>query len=119
LKNSPFISDIRIASPNVNSEMKESFLSYFDCVIYDLQDYGYNVQLSDNEAVKKYIMNDGGSFLITHDHFDSYFNKDSNNLLPLLSIQIEEENNMKKESNRTKIINFEHPIFKSYYDLST
>ena len=116
LKKSPFISDIRIASPNVTSEMKESFLSYFDCVIYDLQDFGYNVKLSDNDAVKKYIMNDGGSFLITHDHFDD--NKYSNILLPLLGIQIEEEIYLKKESNKTKIINFEHPIFKSYYDLS-
>ncbi len=116
LKKSPFISDVRIGSPNVTSEMKESFLSYFDCVIYDLQDYGYNVKLSDINAVKGYIINDGGSFLITHDHFDS--SKYSSNILSLLGIQNEEENYMKKASNRSKIIKFEHPIFKSYYDLS-
>jgi len=62
LKKSPFISDVRIGSPNVTSEMKESFLSYFDCVIYDLQDYGYSVKMSDINAVKRYIINDGGSF---------------------------------------------------------
>ena len=71
LKNSSFISEVRIGSPNVLKEMKESFLLFFDCVIYDLCDGGFCVNHDNKkEIIEEYIKNDGGSFLVTHDQWD-------------------------------------------------
>ena len=41
LKQTPFISEVRIGSPNIIPELTESFLSLFDCFIYDLCDRGF------------------------------------------------------------------------------
>ena len=38
LKQTPFISEVRIGSPNIIPELTESFLCLFDCFIYDLYD---------------------------------------------------------------------------------
>ena len=60
-----------IGSPNVLKEITESFLILFDCVIYDLYDGGFCVnQDNKKEIIEEYIKNDGGSFLVTHDHWD-------------------------------------------------
>ena len=50
LENAPFISEVRIGSPNILDEITESFLSSYDCIIYDLQDSGfYNNVITDKK----------------------------------------------------------------------
>ena len=61
-----------------------------------------------------YLENDGGSFLITHDHWDN--NKDPLNLVSLV-----EDKNFKCQTNNKDKINIypnEHNIYNSYEDLS-
>ena len=36
LKEASFVSEVRIGTPNIIPELTESFLSLFDCFIYDL-----------------------------------------------------------------------------------
>ena len=48
-----FISEVRIGSPNILDEITESFLSSYDCIIYDLQDGGfYNKVITDKKKLK-------------------------------------------------------------------
>ena len=49
--------------------MTESFLSSFDCVIYDLFDAGNDITLTNDKDIESYIKK-GGSILVTHDRWD-------------------------------------------------
>ena len=61
LRNTSFISEIRIGSPNVLKEINESFLLLFDCAIYDLCDGGFCANHDNKkEIIEEYIKNDGG-----------------------------------------------------------
>jgi len=117
LKKIPFVSEVRIGSPNVLSEMTDSFLSLFDCVIYDLFDTGYNVKIKDIKVVERYIKNNGGSFLITHDHWDRY--EECSQGLYLLGMKFDCRYDMyDARTNKARINHPEHPLFSSYYDLT-
>ena len=70
LKEASFVSEVRIGSPNIIPELTESFLSLFDCFIYDLKDAGFGIDTNKEKEIRNYIENDGGSFLVTHDHWD-------------------------------------------------
>ena len=117
LKKIPFISELRIGPPETLSEMGDSFLSLFDCIIYDLYDGGFAVKIKDIKTVERYI-NNGGSFLVTHDHWDN--KKEYNGGLYLLGMKYNESNNMQGlvedgTVNKTRINQPEHPILLSYY----
>ena len=62
--------------------MNESFLSLFDCFIYDLCDRGFLIDHEKQQEIEQYIKNDGGSLLVTHDHWDNV-NKGPLNLIGL------------------------------------
>ena len=120
LKQIPFISEVRTGSPEIISEMTESFLSLFDCIIYDLQDTGFLVKIKDIKVVERYI-NNGGSFLVTHDNWELY--EQYSDGLYLLGMKFNESNNMwdileNKPVNKTRINHPDHPLFSSYFDLS-
>ena len=120
LKKIPFVSELRIGPPETISEMGDSFLSLFDCIIYDLYDKGFAVKIKNIKAVERYI-NNGGSLLITHDHWDNV--KEYSEGLYLLGMKYDEANSMyriieNQVANKTRVNHPEHPIFFSYYDLT-
>ena len=45
LKAGPFISEVRIGSPNVIKHFNELFLTSYDCIIYDIIDSGFNIKI--------------------------------------------------------------------------
>ena len=116
LKQAPFISEVRIGSPNVIPELTESFLSLFDCFIYDFYDCGFSINTEKEKEIKNYIENDGGSFLVTHDHWDRDDSKGPLNLIGLEYCKnfpwiVSDEAKIEKYPN-------EHEIYNSYYDFS-
>ena len=114
LKQTPFISEVRIGSPNIIPELTESFLSLFDCFIYDLCDCGFMINTEKEKEIKNYIENDGGSFLVTHDQWD--YQKG-----PLNLIGLEYYNNFPWivcDEAKVEIYPNDHQIYTSYNDLS-
>ena len=117
LKKIPFVSEVRIGSPDMIPEMTESFLSLFDCIIYDLFDSGFLAKIKDIKAVERYINNNGGSFLITHDHWDRF--EEYSEGLYLLGMKFDVGHNMYDTVVKKARVNHpEHPLFSSYYDLT-
>jgi hypothetical protein len=112
LKKIPFVSEVRTGSPEIISEMTESFLSLFDCIIYDLYDTGYMVKIKDIKVVERYI-NNGGSFLVTHDRWDEDIGP-----LYLLDCERNSRNYEESYSRKAKVSYFNHPILDSYYNLN-
>ena len=111
LKSTPFIKEVRIGSPNIIPEMTESFLSLFDCIIYDLIDDGF-IDTEKSKEIESYLKNDGGSFLVTHDHWDCHKG-------PLNLIGLERLDNFDYiHSNKAKVNFYGHEIFNSYNDLT-
>ena len=94
--------------------MTGSFLLLFDCVIYDLFDNGFNVNHDNKkEIIEDYIKNDGGSFLVTHDHWD--FDKGTG---PLNLIGLERLSNFDYiRTNKARVCR-EHELFNSFNDLT-
>jgi len=114
LKQTPFISEVRIGSPNIIPELTESFLSLFDCFIYDLCDRGFLINTEKEKEIKNYIENDGGSFLVTHDQWDATKG-------PLNLIGLEYDNNFPYivcDEAKVEIYPNDHQIYTSYNDLS-
>ena len=114
LKQTPFISEVRIGSPNIIPELTESFLSLFDCFIYDLCDRGFLINTEKEKEIKNYIENDGGSFLVTHDQWD--YQKG-----PLNLIGLEYYNSFPYivcDEAKVEIYPNDHQIYTSYNDLS-
>ena len=115
LKQTPFISEVRIGSPNIIPELTESFLSLFDCFIYDLCDRGFLINTEKEKEIKNYIENDGGSFLVTHDQWDSTTKG------PLNLIGLEYYNNFPYiacDEAKVEIYPNDHQIYTSYNYLS-
>jgi len=116
LKGAPFISEVRIGSPNVIKQFNELFLTSYDCIIYDIIDSGFKIKIENEDEIKNYIENDGGSFLVTHDQWDNVQSGGPLNLIGLehfynfpwvISDEVKCETHPKK-----------HEIYKSYYDLT-
>ena len=114
LKKMPFVLEVRTGSPDILSELTESFLSLFDCIIYDLYDGGFPVKIKDIKVVERYI-NNGGSFLVTHDHWDMMY--ECSDGLYLLGMKFNESYYL--YSSKARVNHPEHPLFSSYYDLSS
>ena len=62
------ISEVTVGTTNILSKLTFDFLSKYDCIIYDLLDSGTTVN-TESQDIKQYI-NNGGSFLVTHDRWD-------------------------------------------------
>ena len=106
LKKSKLFSEIKIVSLESINHFNELLLSIYDCVIYDFLDWGSQI-VNPAKEIENYIKN-GGNIIVTHDHvFDG--------LSDLLGIKI-----MYKVTyhDKVKIINFEHEIWNSYYNLN-
>jgi len=116
LKKMPFVLEVRTGSPDILSELTESFLSLFDCIIYDLYDGGFPVKIKDIKVVERYI-NNGGSFLVTHDHWDS--NHENSDGLYLLGMKFNGTYYSPYDVSKAKVNHPEHSLFSSYYDLSS
>ena len=116
LENASFISEVRIGSPNILDEITESFLSSYDCIIYDLQDHGFlNNVITDKKKIdilERYIKNDRGSILVTHDHWDNRVSG------PLQLIGLERNENFSWKVSETAKICRKHELFSCYNDLS-
>ena len=120
LKNSNLISEIIVTSIDSIKHFTEFSLSSYHCVIYDLLDHGCEIENPQKE-IEKYIKN-GGNIIVTHDH--------ANRLLDILGLKRvgddkNKNKNKKKKTNINKIshynkvinVNFDHDIWKSYYNL--
>jgi len=88
-------------------------MSNFKIIIYDLQDTGYSFNIvEDINELKKYL-NNGGTILVTHDHWFNLPGK----CYELFNATITSNRNL-KIVNKAKILNSEHPIFSSFYQLN-
>lgn len=112
LKKLEFISEIKKGSPNIINQMNESFLSLFDCFIYDLCDCGFKIDHEKQQEIEQYIKNDGGSFLVTHDHWDNV------NKAPLNLIGLEYFQNFPYIRTNKARICLSHELFNSFNDLT-
>ena len=116
LENASFISEVRIGTPNILDEITESFLSSYDCIIYDLQDNGfYNNVVTDKKKIQimeRYIKNDRGSILVTHDHWDNTVSG------PLELIGLERSENFPWKVSETARVCRTHELFSCYNDLT-
>ena len=112
LNNFTFISEITIKSYKDAPKMNSTFLSSFDCVVYDIFDAGNKYPINNDEEIETYIKN-GGSFLVTHDRWDGDYG-------PLYLLDCERNNRSFTESYSTKVkvSYYNHPILDSYYDLT-
>ena len=115
LKNMDFISEVRKGSPNTINQMNENFLSLFDCFIYDLCDCGFKVSHEKPNEIEQYIKNDGGSFLVTHDHWDY---RPNNIKTPLNLLGFEYYETFSYISSSKARVCLTHELFNSYYDLT-
>ena len=111
LKKMKSISKVKIGSPDDINKMTERFLSSFNCIIYDLCDYGFLVKHDKVKEIEQYIKKDGGSFLVTHDQWDNL----SGN--PLYLIGLEYSIKPTIYSNKARVC-YTHELFNSYYDFT-
>jgi len=110
LKISPFVNNITVLSPNsMINKLNFQNLKKFKIIIYDMKDYGF--QLKENiSEIKQYLLNNG-NIIVNHDHWtiDSYKGK----LYELLGAKLKGQK--KTHVKKAKILQKEHPIFKSYF----
>ena len=86
----------------------ELLLSNYHWVIYDLLDYGNEVENPIKE-ISIYIKN-GGKIIVTHDHVYA--------LLDILGLEaFDDNNNIYFIYSKVVNVNYEHDIWKSYYNL--
>ena len=111
LKISPFVNNITILPPNfINKKINFQNLKKYKIIIYDMKDYGFQVK-EDYSEILQYLLNNG-NIIVTHDHWtiDSYKGK----LYELLGAKLKKLENKKKVT-KAKVLQKEHPIFKSYF----
>lgn len=112
LKNCPFISEVKIGSPESISSLTTEFLKNYDCIIYDLHDGSYYINTDKKDEIKSYIKS-GGSFLVTHDRWDS-----DEGPLQLIGLEFKVSSATLSMSKRAKVSRFGHSIFDCYHDLT-
>ena len=106
LKNSKINCKLKIGSLNIINDFNELSLLNYDCIIYDLLDYGCEIQ-NPTEILENYVRN-GGKILATHDHI----------LFGLHSIfGLEASKNQIRMFYEAVNVCYEHEIWKSYYNL--
>ena len=109
LKNSKIKCKIKIVSIEATKEFNEMLLANYDCIIYDLLDYGNEITINEGQikGIDNYIKN-GGSIIVTHDHpFFGFFD--------ILGLTYTKD----KARCYTEVINvsFDHEIWTSYFNL--
>ena len=109
LKNSKIKCKIKIVSLDAIKEFNEMSLANYDCIIYDLLDYGNLIELNKEQikAMENHIKN-GGNIIVTHDH-------PSFGLSDILGIEVE-----RKECRfyyEAINVSFGHEIWTSYFNL--
>ena len=107
LKKSNLFTKIKIVSLEAIKHINELLLSVYDCVIYDLCDSACDIE-NPTEEIRNYIKN-GGNVIVTHDF-------PPHGLLDIIGIK--EKKYSFNQYHQVKIINYEHEIWKSYYDLN-
>ena len=113
LKNISFISEIETGVPEDIPKMTIDFLKKYDCIIYDLLDGSYYVNTNKKDEIKSYLKS-GGSFLVTHDKWDS-----DEGPLELIGLKKEIfEDTGITGSNKAKVSRHGHSIFDCYHDLT-
>ena len=90
--------------------MKYDDIKDYKIIIYDLNDSGY-CDTNNPKDIKKYLL-EGGSIIITHDHWTNHKLKDDSELLGIKFIS---QNN--PETKKAKMLNNMHPVFTSFYQL--
>ena len=114
LKNASFISKIKIGSPDIIPLMTTDFLKEYDCIIYDFYDTSYLINTDKKDEIKSYIKS-GGSFLVTHDKWDS--DKGPLELIGLKYNHNDTEIEI-SSSKRAKVSRYGHSLFDCYHDLT-
>ena len=105
------ISEVTVGTTNILSKLTFDFLSKYDCIIYDLLDSGTTVN-TESQDIKQYI-NNGGSFLVTHDRWDEDYGP-----LELIDSERKQTNADHSMSKKAKVSRYGHSIFDSFYDLT-
>ena len=114
LQISPYENKISSLPSNyIIPRLKENIMNNFKIIIYDLKDCGFGIADDINE-MKKYLDN-GGNILVTHDQwFDLTYKGRSYELFNAIITPDRYLNII----NKAKIINDEHPVFSSFYQLN-
>jgi hypothetical protein len=107
LKNSSLTSEIIVVSFESIKHFNELTLSYYHCIIYDLLDNGCEIQ-NPTKEIENYIKN-GGSIIVTHDHIRY-------GLEDILGLKFN-GNKVIRLFKKVKMVNFEHKIWNSFYNL--
>ena len=101
LKTCPYINEIYIFQNNfIIQKFTERIMEKFKIIIFDLKDAPYEIKFGD-EKVRKYISK-GGNIIFTHEQWMT------NNIYQSISY-----------TSKINIVNDEHPVFSSYYNIST
>ena len=101
LKTCPYIKEIYIFQNDfVIQKFTERVMEKFKIIIFDLKDAPYEIKFGD-ENVRKYISK-GGNIIFTHEQWMT------NNIYQAISY-----------SSKINIVNDEHPVFSSYYNINT
>ena len=110
----PYYNKISILPPNfIIPRMKEEIMNKYKIIIYDLQDYGFEIAEDLNEIIK--YLNNGGNIIITHDH---WFAPQYKGKCHELFNSIMDPEQINRKVNLTKIVNKTHPVFTSFYKLN-
>ena len=108
------INNITIFSPDfIIPKLTYQNINEYKIIIYDLSDGGYGIKTNINEDIKQYLEN-GGNIIITHDHWT--LQNPQGDYAPLLNAKLIPHKYV--IVGKAKILNNNHPIFKSYYNLN-
>lgn len=102
---------VKSCSPNILASLNQYSFIFCDLIIYDLNDGGY-IDTPENEVLENFIKKEGGSILVTHDHFTC-----RKGPLKLLGLKSEPRKTL-ITYNKVRICWFDHQILKSFNDLS-
>ena len=101
LKTCPYVSEIYIFQNDfIIQKFTERIMEKFKIIIFDLSDKAYTTRFGD-ENIRKYI-NKGGNIIFTHNQWMNNYVYQN-----------------KYYASTIKIIDAEHPVFSSYYNINT
>ena len=117
LKQNPCINKICVFEPNILSDLTENILSKYKILIYDICNGGFGKTRSKNE-IKNYVSK-GGNVIVTHDHWTYLGNGclEIGGCSELLGARLVWQSYI--GVTKAKILKKDHPIFKTFYDLSS
>ena len=116
LKQNPCVNKISVFEPNILPDLTIIMLSKYKILIYDICNGGFNKN-ANKDIIKNYVTQ-GGNVIVTHDHWTySKINPKTGGCCELLGARLEEQSY--KTTTKAKILQKNHPIFKSFYDLSS